>query len=83
MFEHYDQAVLAIGSCISHHEVRANFFKDVLGHIKNPELREAIKADGVDTNEGFFLDADEAYVKLNSPKSKTRNWLIIQTLNIE
>ena len=77
------QEELAIDACVSHHQVRVNFFKDVLSHIGKPKLIAAIREDGVDTGKGISLDADVTYVKLNSPKSKTRNWLIAQSLNIE
>lgn len=63
---------------LNHFEVRASFFKDI---IKNncTDLKYCMSQDSVLYND-FFLNPDETYEKLNSPKSKTRQWLIERSI---
>ena len=56
---------------------RQLFMQQVLEHIDNPELLEALLADGAGDEEAMFCDFESLYKKLNSGGSKTRDWLIV------
>ena len=70
-----------------HFQTRCDFLKLVSENLKLDskaqrlvDLREAIKADGVDPDfEGLFptLTPDEIYNKLNCGGAKTRDWMIL------
>ena len=63
-----------------------NFFQDILNRDCE-ELRECVKydlgyekSDNIDNRILFSDDARNTYYKLNSGHSKTRNWLILDSL---
>lgn len=63
-------------------EMWSRFFKDIIDSDCN-ELKECVREDlgyedfeDIDTKILFSDDARNTYWKLNSPHSKTRNWLI-------
>ncbi len=68
-------------SMFSELNIYKNFFEDILKHQDEPELIQCIIDDGVDINEDLFSDLITTYKKLNDPKAKTRNYLILKSLN--
>ena len=56
---------------------RASFFNQILTHIDEPSLIDAIKADGVDINV-MWTDWNELYETLNRGGSKTRELAYIK-----
>jgi hypothetical protein len=69
-----------ITQAILHYRAYLFFFERIEQFGDDPELRKAMLADGVDvtSEDCLFVDADDTFKKLNSPGSKTRDWLILK-----
>lgn len=67
-------------SIFSELDVYKRFFEYILKHQDEPELIQCIIDDGVNINEELFSDLIPTYKKLNDPKAKTRNYLILKSL---
>ena len=61
-------------------QIRKWFFEALDKYKDDPALSLRIRFDGIDVNDNMFNDLEPVFKILNDPKSKTRAYLILRTL---